>query len=106
MRHGLLCLLSVLFLLEKDHRSEEILVETQNKTSTLWLWFQSGQVLHLADDVSHLLSVDDVGGVDHGGVAGPVHLSSLLVLSLRNRSCQSPTLQHRKTLETILLYTF
>lgn len=41
--------------------------------------------IYLADDVPHLLSVDDVWGVDDRCVAGPVHLSRLLVLSLRRR---------------------
>lgn len=44
---------------------------------------------YLADDVLHLLSVDDVWGVDDGGVAGPVHLSDLLVLGLRKTPSMS-----------------
>lgn len=39
--------------------------------------------IYLADDVLHLLSVEDVGGVDHRGVGGPVHLCVVLVLGLR-----------------------
>lgn len=42
-------------------------------------------VIYLADNVPHLLSMDDVGGVDDRCVAGPVHLSSMLVLNLRKR---------------------
>lgn len=41
--------------------------------------------VYLADNVPHLLSVDDIWGVDDSCVAGSVHLCSLLVLSLRNR---------------------
>lgn len=41
--------------------------------------------IDLADDVLHLLSVEDVGGVDHSGVGGSVHLCILLVLGLRSR---------------------
>lgn len=37
---------------------------------------------YLAHNVPDLLSMDDVRGVDHGGVAGPVLLSTVLVLSL------------------------
>lgn len=37
---------------------------------------------YLAHNVPDLLSVDDVRGVKHGGVAGPVLLSTVLVLSL------------------------
>lgn len=37
---------------------------------------------YLAHDVPDLLSMNDVGGVNHGGVAGPVLLSIVLVLSL------------------------
>ena len=46
-------------------------------------WFSS--VIYLADHGPHLLSMDDVRGVDDGCEAGPVHLSSVLVLSLQNR---------------------
>lgn len=42
-------------------------------------------LIYLADDVPHLLGVDDVRCVDDSGVAGPVHLSSLLVLGLWSR---------------------
>lgn len=41
--------------------------------------------IYLADDGLHLLGVEDVGGVDHSGVGGPVHLCILLVLGLRRR---------------------
>lgn len=41
--------------------------------------------IYLADDVPHLLSMDDVWGVDDSCVAGSIHLSGLLVLSLRDR---------------------
>lgn len=44
-----------------------------------------GGWIYLADDVLHLLSVEDVGGVDHSGVGGSVHLCILLVLGLRSR---------------------
>ena len=37
---------------------------------------------YLADDVPHLLGVDDVGRVDDGGEAGSVQLRRVLVLSL------------------------
>lgn len=37
---------------------------------------------YLAHNVPDLLSVDDVRGVDHSGVAGPLLLSIVLVLSL------------------------
>lgn len=40
---------------------------------------------YLTDDVLHLLSVEDVGGVDHSGVGGSVHLCVVLVLGLRSR---------------------
>lgn len=42
-------------------------------------------VIYLADNVPHLLGMDDVGGVDDRRVAGPVHLSGMLVLRLRKR---------------------
>lgn len=42
--------------------------------------------VYLADDVLHLLSVEDVRGVDHSGVGGPVHLCVLFVLGLRSRN--------------------
>lgn len=42
-------------------------------------------IIHLADDVPHLLSVDDVRGVDDGGVGGPVQLSRVLVPRLQDR---------------------
>lgn len=45
----------------------------------------AGSADHLADDVLHLLSVEDVRGVDHGGVGGPVHLCVQLVLGLSRR---------------------
>lgn len=41
--------------------------------------------IYLADNVPHLLCMDDVRGVDDCCVAGPVHLGSLLVLSLRQK---------------------
>lgn len=44
-----------------------------------------GVWIDLADDVLHLLSVEDVGGVDHSGVGGSVHFCILLVLGLRSR---------------------
>lgn len=50
-------------------------------------WFNS--IIYLADDVPHLLSMDDVWGVDDTCVAGPVHLSGVLVFRLRNRKHQS-----------------
>lgn len=40
---------------------------------------------YLADDVLHLLSVEDVRGVDHSGVGGPVQLCVVLVLGLSRR---------------------
>lgn len=43
-------------------------------------------VIYLADNVPHLLSMDDVRGVDDARVAGSVHLSGVLVLSLRNKT--------------------
>lgn len=50
-------------------------------------WLNS--VIYLADNVPHLLSMDDVWGVDDSCVTGSVHLSGLLVLSLRNRKLSS-----------------
>lgn len=44
-----------------------------------------GDIIYLADDVPHLLSMDDVWGVDDSCIAGSIHLSGLLVLSLHNR---------------------
>lgn len=76
--HGLLCFLFVLFLEAQTERGL-----TFEHIYRLDLIFpRTGSVKYLADDVPHLLSVDDVRGVDDGRVAGPVHLSSLLVLSL------------------------
>ena len=50
---------------------------------------------YLADDVPHLLGVDDVGRVDDGGEAGSVQLGGVLVLILwsgrGNRSRQRDT---------------
>lgn len=43
---------------------------------------------YLTDDVPHLLSVDDVRGVDDGCVAGSVHFGGLFVLGLTSRNCQ------------------
>lgn len=50
-------------------------------------WVSS--VTYLADDVLHLLSMDDVGGIDDSCVAGSVHLSGLLVLRLEKKNSQS-----------------
>lgn len=78
MGHGLLSFLFVLFLEAQTERGL-----TFEHIYRLDLIFpRTGSVKYLADDVPHLLSVDDVRGVDDGRVAGPVHLSSLLVLSL------------------------
>lgn len=45
--------------------------------------FRVGMVIHyLAHKVPDLLSVDDVRSVGHGGVTGPVLLSSVLVFTL------------------------
>ena len=41
--------------------------------------------MYLADDVLHLLSMDDLRGVDDTREARPVHLSGVLVLSLMDR---------------------
>lgn len=48
------------------------------------IFIELGQA-NLADDVLHLLSVEDVRRVDDAGVARPVHLRRVLVLGLRIR---------------------
>lgn len=57
--------------------------------------------------------MDDVWGVDDSCVAGPVHLSGLLVLSLRNRKLSVCTDSHltatkskNKSIQALLLITF
>jgi len=82
VRHGPLGLLPVLLLLntktgrhDSDGELEELLL-----SGCLW------RGNHLTDDVLHLLSVEDVRGVDDTRVAGPVQLSGVLILTLKNRT--------------------
>lgn len=76
VRHGLLSVFFVPFLWDQSTKSEERARRGR---------FQVLGWIYLADDVLHLLSVQDIGGVDHSGVGGPVHLCILLVLGLRSR---------------------
>lgn len=61
-------------------------------------------VIYLADDVLHLLSMDDVRGIDDGCVAGSVHLGGLLVLRLEKKNSQSALIIN--ALENINRYSF
>lgn len=70
----LLCTFSVGKKRNKEWRSSQKLLQL---VRVCWTY--------LADDVLHLLSVEDVRGVDHSGVGGSVHLRILLVLGLRRR---------------------